>query len=1079
MASENGSANGNGSMNGGGISPAVHIPKPGVKQNVRQDIIKDDHFVIPHVSTYAGQYNVINKSYYIYFDEALRNSQSNTLAFRRDGLTQEFIRSRQFPVICSSHHIDVDDPDHPDQKSISETVHKIFSAVPRLKSLMMVLMEATFYGRYGSQIQLGPKRVAGNTWNSIVRHIPINGDKFRYKWDGTPGISIYQGAQEKDSVVGDSNDFLRRFSDDIQQTMLGPALFLKKQFLRDRFIIHNFEPFDTDYLFEIDESQSIFGLGLRSRLYWTWNLRTELLSWMIDALQRVGANGMIFGFSQSSNPQAMAEVLNSLRMLSKDNLAVFPMPPNNNTSLKDVIQRIEPSAVGYDVLFNLITHLEGIMRRAFLGQDLSSESKPTGIGGGAAKLHSDVRQDIRAYDADNLAETLTEQLISVIVRYNDWNYEGKVYKGWDLPFDMRLKIDTDTEDAQERMAAAQALFNMGVELDKDDVREAGGFSPPKKKSTALINHQLEQTKQANEAGQPQFNELNKHMKGLTGEANKQKQMGMMGGQKSRFAKPKESYCLFGRLYVSKSGWGLLSVPNNLVYGLFDAMNEPGIDLPPASDHGKLKLNAHISVFSKEEIEKIGSDNLNERGHSFAYNIGRIKEVKPAGWSEMEKVWFVEVDSPELEDLRASYGLSRLPKKGKHQFHISAAVRKSSKGKNVKTRLAKSKYPDDCGHDSKGFSKENTCAKGSKSKSSKPSSSPSKASDQRPVSSTTTTSEERQKRRESAKIELHKQFLSNISVAAAKTNPKLHQGTANTKIWIYEIWNEFKKLDQFTSFDDFKSKLIEANQNREISLVRHDMPHALSKEEKAISDLSKTDVPGTQAMMHMLVLPKSRFAYNRDSDRPDSSDNYEEGEQDFPSSDTTLSAYEVGEVLARQYLNVDKDFDPGEMVDRWVESSEFHFIENLPLWPVSLFKYVKPSDHSHSDGPIIIDYDKTDDPRLYGSFGARKRFRVIDGKHRWWDAIREGKTHLNAFVGDTIKDELEEWIESFGPKREAFVDALNYFYDHGGDDEQLIHTGEVCGLTFSQIDKIIDYKEKGLLFDPDLGYFVKESQRVGT
>lgn len=162
-----------------------------------------------------------------------------------------------------------------------------------------------------------------------------------------------------------------------------------------------------------------------------------------------------------------------------------------------------------------------------------------------------------------------------------------------------------------------------------------------------------------------------------------------GEYSSRFAKPKDAYCLSGRLYVSKSGWGLLSVPNDLVYGIFDAMDEPAIDLPPASDHGKLKLNAHISIFSEDEITAIGPDNLLERGHSFKYNIGPIKQVKPSGWGEMSKVWFIDVDSPELEDLRASYGLSRLPNNGKHRFHISAAVRKKSKQRRVLSRLAKS------------------------------------------------------------------------------------------------------------------------------------------------------------------------------------------------------------------------------------------------------------------------------------------------------------------------------------------------------------------------------------------------------
>ena len=39
------------------------------------------------------------------------------------------------------------------------------------------------------------------------------------------------------------------------------------------------------------------------------------------------------------------------------------------------------------------------------------------------------------------------------------------------------------------------------------------------------------------------------------------------------------YPLSGRLYRSKTGWLLLSVPNALVRGVYDAMTAPGAELP--------------------------------------------------------------------------------------------------------------------------------------------------------------------------------------------------------------------------------------------------------------------------------------------------------------------------------------------------------------------------------------------------------------------------------------------------------------------------------------------------------------------
>lgn len=142
-------------------------------------------------------------------------------------------------------------------------------------------------------------------------------------------------------------------------------------------------------------------------------------------------------------------------------------------------------------------------------------------------------------------------------------------------------------------------------------------------------------------------------------------------------KPLISYALSGELQATSGDWVLLSVPNALVRGLFDAMSETGIELPPRSG-GEDGLKAHISVIRPEELAIIGgADKLSERGHHFHYTLGPLRTTVPAGWDAMSRVWFVEVRSPELEKLRKSYGLSALPNEGKFGFHISIAVRRKN------------------------------------------------------------------------------------------------------------------------------------------------------------------------------------------------------------------------------------------------------------------------------------------------------------------------------------------------------------------------------------------------------------------
>lgn len=133
------------------------------------------------------------------------------------------------------------------------------------------------------------------------------------------------------------------------------------------------------------------------------------------------------------------------------------------------------------------------------------------------------------------------------------------------------------------------------------------------------------------------------------------------------------YNMAGKLfYAADTDYVMLSVPNALVHGIFAAMHEPGIELP-SSATGK-PLLAHVTVFSPEDLKQIGgAERIKERGQQFRYSLGRLKEVKPSGWADVLRCYFVTVHSPELQALRRSYGLSSLPNDGKFEFHITVAV----------------------------------------------------------------------------------------------------------------------------------------------------------------------------------------------------------------------------------------------------------------------------------------------------------------------------------------------------------------------------------------------------------------------
>ncbi len=133
-----------------------------------------------------------------------------------------------------------------------------------------------------------------------------------------------------------------------------------------------------------------------------------------------------------------------------------------------------------------------------------------------------------------------------------------------------------------------------------------------------------------------------------------------------------SYDLHGALYLSRGGGLMMAVPNALARGAFDALHVPGAKLPPGPDGGQ--FNAHVVVMRPAEIEKIGGPaKIKERGKQVRYSLGPVRTVRPTSWPAIRRIWFIEIRSPELERIRKSYGLSSLPRDGKHPFHCVFAV----------------------------------------------------------------------------------------------------------------------------------------------------------------------------------------------------------------------------------------------------------------------------------------------------------------------------------------------------------------------------------------------------------------------
>lgn len=449
---------------------------PTLEEEVRQI---GQEYLVPHDLSFSAMFNTATRVFLSRFDEALRRSYKDALALRRDGLVRELLQGRKLPVKRLRWHIEPEDPKDPQQKRVAEQVEKIIRAIPRFRKLRGDLLEAVFFGKAGVQLVWGYKWVDGRKRATITRHKPVNGDKIVHRFDGTPAVMVNSTFRPKDGTI--------------IPTDRGMALLLDKPFYRDRFIIHEYEPTDTDFIYEGDMAEAIHGLGLRSWLWWLWFFRNETLGWSLDALQKIGANGQFVGYVPTGNPAAKDAMIQALIQLSRENVTVIEANPGGMGSpANSAIERYEPSAIAYDVMLQFIGYFDDQMRRVVLGQSLSANAQATGMGSKVAEFHEDTLTHILASDAEDLDETLDEQLVAPIVKYN-W---GR------LPFQVRYKSMIDDSNVDKKIETATRLTSIGVQLDATDLREEAGFSPPKQAATSIGGSRADGPEGSGPGGEP-------------------------------------------------------------------------------------------------------------------------------------------------------------------------------------------------------------------------------------------------------------------------------------------------------------------------------------------------------------------------------------------------------------------------------------------------------------------------------------------------------------------------------------------------------------------------------------------------
>lgn len=416
--------------------------------------------VVPHIYSFISVYNSGQRLYSYRFDEALRNLPSNALSMRRDAFVEALLQERIYPTANRAWSIKVPDPHKAYQSHVAKSVTDAIRAIPRFDRMRMYLGEAIWYGRYGSHVSWGKRRICGQELWTVASHRPVNGDKIFHDWDGTPAVAINPG------TAGSYPHGLTKNSDRGVSLLM-----LKRPEHRRQFIIHQHLVTDADY-FEPEMAGGIHGIGLRNKIYWAWWLRDEMLAWAADFMQKVGTLGLLVFFYEDGNKAAKDAAESAAANASTEVAITMPMPNGPGVKATNNVMHIPANTGGVEALQKMISdYWERHIERLIVGQPSSGGVEGNGFGGSAgAALHADTKYQLLKFDAKNLDETLTLDLVAQIVSLN--------HPDVDFPVMFESAV-ANPEDAA-KLQGVQTAAGLGVTFKADEVRALTGLSKPEK-----------------------------------------------------------------------------------------------------------------------------------------------------------------------------------------------------------------------------------------------------------------------------------------------------------------------------------------------------------------------------------------------------------------------------------------------------------------------------------------------------------------------------------------------------------------------------------------------------------------------
>ncbi len=436
--------------------------------------------VVPHVFTIAGQVGLAGNAY-LNADEAMMHDSSNAERMKADCGITECLEGRQRATALLEWKIQPEEEDLKLDEAINlaKEVTRIVKRTPRFTELMRCSLEAIWAGKSGIATQYSSdeigrtRRIVCSNWE------PRHGDKLVFRFDDGSGRHNPKqvGIKIGTGYLGSGTNTNR---DQIEYTQQGMVYWFN-EFERKTFIVHKHMLEDGPY--ERPElAGRIHGVGIRSKIYWTWYAMVECMQRALEFLDRAAFGTELWRFP-ANNPLAKKKTEEAAKrnIGGGRSIVLIPVYPGDQSDLYGV-EHIEPGLQGFDRLLQVIKEFfQQKMKRYILGQVLTTEAESTGLGSGVADAHIKTFAEIIGYDAGNLEETLTFDFVRQVQLFNFPRTRHIL---------LRFNLLTEGDRAQEKMAILKSGWDMGAKIRTADIEAAGGFAHPGDEEEFVCNPKI-------------------------------------------------------------------------------------------------------------------------------------------------------------------------------------------------------------------------------------------------------------------------------------------------------------------------------------------------------------------------------------------------------------------------------------------------------------------------------------------------------------------------------------------------------------------------------------------------------------